>query len=107
MICLAARASISKGDQGGVGLVTRERPVLWGFESMHYHVSNMVSYEIVNGLTLIPLVGAYLPPSMMEHLPDLEEALECFREPILRRDLNVDLDESRSLRSQQVANLLA
>ena len=44
---------------------------------------------------------------MIEHLPDLEEALKCFKEPIVLGDLNVDLDEARSPRSQRVADLLA
>ena len=66
----------------------------------------MVSYEVVTGITRTPLVGAYLPPSMLEHLPELEEYLQRFREPIAFGGLNVDLEESRSSRSQRVFNLL-
>ena len=41
---------------------------------------------------------------MLEHLPDLEEALKCFKDPIVLGEINVDLHESRSLRIHQVAN---
>ena len=55
----------------------------------------MVSYRLVTGLNRTPLVGAYLPPSRLEHLTDLEEALKRFKEPIVLWDLNVKLDEKR------------
>ena len=50
----------------------------------------------------------YLPPSKVEHLPDFEEALQRFkvRDPIFLADLNVDLDDAWSSRSQRVADLL-
>ena len=60
----------------------------------------MVSCELVTGLTRTPLVGAYLPPSNLEHLQDLEESLKRFKEPIVLGDLNVDLNDARSSRSQ-------
>ena len=88
-------------------MVTRERPVGWGIESMRYHGPNVVSCEIITGLTRTPLVGAYLPLLIMEHLIDLEEALQHFRDPIFLGNLNVDLDETRIPRSQRVADLLA
>ena len=43
---------------------------------------------------------------MLEHLPDLEESLKRFKDPIAIGDLNVHFDEARSLRIQQVADLL-
>ena len=67
----------------------------------------MVSCELVNGLAWTPLVGAYLPPSTMEHLPDQEEDLKHFRDPIVLRDLNVDLNKARSPWSQRLLDLLA
>ena len=73
--CLTVRLSSSRGSQGGVELVMRERPVGWGIESMHYHGTNVVSCKIVTGLTRTLIVGAYLPPSTLEQLPELEEAL--------------------------------
>ena len=54
---------------GGVGLVTREWPDGWGIESTRFHGPNVVSCEIVTGPTQTPLVGAYFPPSTLEHLP--------------------------------------
>ena len=92
---LVVRPSISGVYQGGVDLVTRERPIEWGIDSTRYHRPNMVSFEIVTGLTWTPLVGAYLPPSMLKQLPGLEEALQSFRDPILLRYLNVDIKEAR------------
>ena len=103
---LSGAAPRARGGQGGVGLVMRERTFGWGIESTRYHRPNVVSCEIVTGLTQTPLVGTYLPPLALEHLPDLEEALQRFRDPILLGDLNVDLDKARILRIQQVADLL-
>ena len=42
----------------------------------------------------------------LEHLPDLEEALQRFMDPISLKDLNVDLNKARSPRRQQVVDLL-
>ena len=67
----------------------------------------MVICELVNGLVLTPLLGAYLPPSNIKHLPDLEEALKRFKESIILGDLNVYPNEGRIPRSQKVADLLA
>ena len=67
----------------------------------------MVSCEIITRLTQTPLVGAYLPPSTLEHLPDLEEVLQRFRGPIVLGGYNVDLDEVKSLRRQRVSDLFA
>ena len=97
---LEARPSSARGAQGGVGLVTRERPIGWGIESTRYQRPNIVSCKIATGITQNPLVGAYLPLSMLEHLTDLEEALQHFRDPVVLGDLNMDLDEARILRSQ-------
>ena len=94
------------GYQGGVGLVTRERPARWGIEFTLYHGPNVVSCEIITGITRTPLVDAYLPPLTLEHLPDLEEALQYFRDPIVLVDLNMYLDEARIPWSQQVKDLL-
>ena len=86
--------------------MTRERPVGWGIESTRYHGPNVASCEIVTGLTWTPIVRAYLPLSMFEHLPDNEEALQHFRDPIVFGDLNMDLYEARSLRRQRMSDLL-
>ena len=70
---------------------------------MCFHGPKLVSYKIVTGPTQTPLVGMYLPLSTLEHLPDVKEALQRFRGqyPIVRGNLNVDLDNARSSRSQR------
>ena len=73
--------------------MTRERPIGWGIESRCYHRQNLVSYDIVTVSTQNPLVVYYLPPSTLEHLTDLEEALQRFNDPIVLGDLNVDLEK--------------
>ena len=105
--CLAARPSSAGGSQVGIGLATRERPVRWGIESTRFHMPNMVSCDIITGLTQNLIIGVYLPPLTLEHLPDLENSLQRFRYLIFFGDLNVDLNEARSLRSQCELNLLA
>ena len=52
----------------------------------------MESCEIVSGIQQTPLIGAYLPPDILEHPPDLKEALHHFsgRYPIVFRELNAD-----------------
>ena len=87
--------------------MTRERPVGWGIKSTRYHRPNMVSCELVTRITRNPLVRTYLPLSAIENLPDLEEALKRFKDPIVLGDLNVDLCKVRSPRNQRVEDLLA
>ena len=50
---------------------------------MRYHRPNVVSCKIVTGLTWTLIVGAYLPSSTLENLPDLEEALKRFNNTII------------------------
>ena len=68
---------------------------------------NVESCEIVTKPTRTLLVGAYLPPSTLEPLPDLEASLKFFKDPIVIGDLKIALDEARILWSQQVPDLLA
>ena len=103
---LTVQLSSDGGFQGGVKIVMSERPVGWEIESTYYHRSKVVSCLIVTELKRTPLVGAYLPQLTLDHLPDLEEALKRFRDPIVLGDLNVDLDEARILQSQRVSDLL-
>ena len=55
------------------------------------------------------LIGPYLSPSNLDHLPDLVKSLNRFpgREPVVLGDFNVDLGRLRNLQDQQVADLLA
>ena len=66
----------------------------------------MVICEIFPGLTQTPLIGAYLPLSTLEHLPDLDEDLQLFRDPNFLGGLKVDLNEARIPWIQRVADLL-
>ena len=62
---------------------------------------------VAHGLNRTPLIRVYLTPSTMEHLPDLEEALQRFGGTIYLGGLNVELDKARSLWIQRVLVLLA
>ena len=77
--------------------MTKEGTVSWGIDSTRYHGPNVVRCENVTGLTQTLLVGVYLPPSTLEHLPDLDEALQRFRDPIFLGYLNVDLGKNEEL----------
>ena len=89
-------------------MVTGERPDSWRIESTRFHGPNLVSCKIVTWPTRTPLVGAYLPLSMMEHLLDIEEALQLFKgwDTIVLGDLNVELYNAWVLQSQRMADLL-
>ena len=95
------------GSQGGVGLVTRERPTWWGIEYTCCHRTNVLSCKIVTKINQTPIVGAYLPPLTLEDLPDLEDFMQRFRGPILFGDWKVDLKKIRSLWSQRMSEILA
>ena len=58
--CSEAHPSRSGGYQGGAGLVMRGGGFSWGIDSTHYHRPNVVSCDIVAGITRTPLSGAYL-----------------------------------------------
>ena len=105
---MKARLAITRGYQGCVGLVTRERSDRWGILPTRFHRLNLVSCKIVTGPTRTPRFGVYLTPSMMEQLPDVQEALQRFKGqgPIFLVDLNVDLDNARSSQIQRVADIL-
>lgn len=72
----------------------------------HFYGASLVILEVVSG-ERTPLVGVYLPPSTLGHLPGLEEALTRFwdQEPVVLGDVNVDIQD-KNLRSQQVSNHL-
>ena len=68
-----------------------------------------MNYEIFSSYHRTPLIGAYLPPSTLAHLPNLEEALKCFPEmdPVFLGDLNADIVRLNNPRDKQFADLLA
>ena len=68
----------------------------------------MVSCEVIAGGNWTPIIGAYLPPSNLEHLPDLEDSLTCFQYQytIVLWELNADIGQSHNPLSHHVADLL-
>ena len=68
----------------------------------------MVSCKIVSGGKWTPLIGAFPPPSNIDHLPDLEEALNRFlgRNYILMGDLNAGTSRLQNPWSQEVSDFL-
>ena len=77
-------------------------------ESTHFHGPNMVICEVVADGKRTPLIGSYLTPSTLDHLPDLEEALARFRyqDPIVLGDLNANIGQYQKPRNQHVTDLL-
>ena len=95
--------------KGGVGLVVRKRQEGWSVELTRFHGPNMVSCEIVSGWHHTLLVGMYLPPSTLNRLLVLEEALNRFpgRNSIAIGYFNVDSVRLQNPWSQQVVGFLA
>ena len=71
MVFYPAFTISTDGAQGEVGLVVREWLHGWSVESTRFHGPNVVSCEVISGGKQNPLVRAYLPPSTLEHLPDI------------------------------------
>ena len=63
---------------GAVVLVTTERPEKWNIDSTGAHGPNMVSSEIVTRIQQTTPIRAYLPPTTLDRIQDLEEALNQF-----------------------------
>ena len=100
-------------NQGGLALAVRddgsERTKHWSVESLVRHGPNVLSCLLITGTQRTPLIGAYLPPSSLDDLPDLEAALQRFpnSKPTLQGDLNVDLTDLTPKRTQEVHALLS
>ena len=71
---------------------------------MSFHEPNVVICGIITGKYWTLIVGAYLPPSMLAHLLDLEKDLAHFQgqEPIMLGDLDMDLDETQNRTSSSL-----
>ena len=56
----------------------------------------MVICDVVTNYKWTLIIGTYLPPFTLEHLPDLEESLKIFRDqdPILLGELSTDIGKS-------------
>ena len=65
MVCFPAISKTTGGVQGVVGLVVRERPQGWSLDLTRLHRPNLVSCKVISGVKRTPLVGAYLPPSIL------------------------------------------
>ena len=98
------------GAQGewGVVLVVWDRPQVWSVESMRFHVPNVVIWEVVTDGKQTLNIGAYLPNSILENLPDLEEDLTRFQDQdhIVLGDINSNTIQAENPRNQQVAVML-
>ena len=88
--------------------MSREKPEVWIFEYMRFHGPNMAICKIVSSDQPVPIIGAYLPPSTLDNLPDSEEAMYQFldRDPVLLGNLNTYIRCLRKLWDQQVAHFL-
>jgi exonuclease III len=80
-------------SQGGIALVLRSTSSKRTIESSKWHGPNIISCLLVTGNKSTPLIGAYLPPSHLDNLPHLMEALNRYphQKPILMGDLNIDM----------------
>ena len=91
---LAATAKEGSRGKGAAEIVFRECLKGWMITSTRFHGSNVVSCELVMDNIWMPVIVAYLPHSMIEHLPDLDESLNCYPDgdPIILGDLNAYID---------------
>ena len=94
---------------GGVGMVSQDWPEGWISQSMRFHGPSVVSCKIVYGDQRTPLIVVYFRTSNLDHLLDLDEALNLFfgRNPVVLGDLNADIGCLRNPHNQQVAEFLA
>ena len=78
VVCLRATPTEAEEAYGGVGLVTWEILEGWEIDSMQFHGPKLVSCEIISGIQWTSLIGFYLTPTTLDHLPNLEEELNHF-----------------------------
>ena len=93
---------------GGSGPGRPDLPHGCSIESTNFHGLNVVTCDVITSGKWNILIGAYLPSSTLEHLPDLEEALARFRDqgPIVLGDLKADISQYQNPYIQEVADLL-
>ena len=97
----------STNNQGGVALFVRDAPKEFHIESTRFHGPNVLSCILVQGDSRMPIVGAYLPPSTLDHLPDFEQAMERFSNypnVTVLGDFNANIYDLANLRNQTIAN---
>ena len=68
----------------------------------------MVRCKVITSSKQNPLIGAYLSPYTLEHLPDLDEDLTRFsvQDPIVVGDINADIRQVQNPCIQKVSDLL-
>ena len=98
------------GAQVEVFMVARDRQQLWSEETTRFQGPNVVSCKVVTftNIKRTPVIGSYLPPYTLEHLPDLEEALVLFQEhnTIVLREIIANIGQGHNLRTHQVSDLI-
>ena len=84
------------GAQGGASLVVQDQHQGWSIELTRFRCLDVVSCKVAADGKRTPPIGAYLPPSTLEHLPELEEALTQSgdQEMIVLGDLNGNIVQS-------------
>ena len=108
VVCLLMITTAAGDTQWGVCLVVRDQLQVWSVESTRFHRPNVVSCEVITDRKRTPIFGKDLPPSTLQNLQYLEEALPHFRDkyPIVKGDLSADISKSQNPRSHKVADLL-
>ena len=66
--------------QGIVGLVVWYQPQVCRVELTLFHGPNVGVCKYITNEKRTPIIGAYLSPSTLEHLPDLEDTPTRFRD---------------------------
>ena len=65
---VCSEATVAKAGRtqgGGVGLVARELIEGWIIKSTRFHGPNLVRCKVISGYQKTPLIGAYLPSSIL------------------------------------------
>ena len=75
IVCYQVLVTTDGGYQGGMALIMRERPEGCIIKSKRFHGPDVVSCKIVSGSQRTLLIGVHLLPYTIDHLPDLEEAI--------------------------------
>ena len=108
MVLLPMSTMESDVTQGLMCLFIWDRPQGSSVESTHFHFPSMMTFKFITNKKRITIIGAYLPPFILEHLLDFEEALPRFRyqDAIVLGDLSSRIVQDHNPRNQQVIYLL-
>ena len=71
MVCLLLIMTVADDMQGGVCLLVQDQPQGWSIEVARFHGTNLVSYKVITEVQCTLVIGTYLLPYTLEHLPDL------------------------------------